>query len=124
MLNLPSTTRARVQIALFDALNLEDESDCEKANYVKAIVGDNAAETLMLSEVIAATVDKFISENDCENARVSVRDLFGIYSRGDVVTACKIAGLFERDGRIATGPVAKESWPTVSIPADILENFI
>ena len=123
MLNLPSTTRARVQIALFDSLALHDAADCERANYIKAIVGDNAAETLMLSEAISAKVDEFLSENGCENARVSVRELFGVYSRGDVVTACKIAGLFERDGHLATAPAAKEYWPVVTIPADVLETW-
>ena len=133
-MNLPTftpATRARLMLAMNDALNIQDDdTTSQEAAFVSAVThSESPGTTLLLAEVIEDLIDRHTSDMGVQHVIVDPSALYSAgYDSHTVCTALKLAGLMESrvSGKTvwATTKNPKNTLPRIAISGDILNDWI
>ena len=132
-MNLPTftpATRARLMLAMNDALNVQDDdTTSQESAFVNAVThSESPGLTLMLAEAIEDAIDRHISA-DVQHVIVDPSALYSAgYDSHTVCTALKLSGLVESrvsgSGVVwSTAKNPKPTLPTITVSGDILQDW-
>ncbi len=131
-MNLPTftpATRARLMLAMNDALNVQDnDTTSQESAFVSAVtLSESPGTTLLLAEAIEDAIDRHISA-DVQHVIVDASELRGQFDQHTVDTALKLSGCYETrvSGKTvwATTKNPKASLRVIRISGDILNDWI
>lgn len=131
-MNLPTFTpasRARVMIAMNNALNIQDaDTESQASAFVSAVThSESPGTTLLLAEAIEDQIDRNTADMGVQHVVIDASELRGLYDQHTVNTALKLAGLVESrlSGKAvwATTSKATASLPTLELKSTILQDW-